>query len=188
MPAIAADAHVTGGNADELALVTIDQFGGGKAGVNLDAQRFGLCAQPARHQTERADKIAVVVHQFWHGKIWQAHTAGWAKVEKPVFMDLLRQRAIRIGAPVRQQPVKADGVNHRAGKDMRANFPALFHHDNRDIRGNLFEPDGGGETRRARPDDHHIIFHHLARRQIGGRQIIGWHGQLRRLETVLVHI
>ena len=59
--AVLADAHVAGGDADD-APVLLQQFGGGEAGIDLDAQRLGLLPQPAADIAERNDVVAVVVH------------------------------------------------------------------------------------------------------------------------------
>jgi hypothetical protein len=45
--AVAADAHVAGGDAAHGALVVVQHFGAGEAGIDLDAERFGLLAEPA---------------------------------------------------------------------------------------------------------------------------------------------
>ena len=51
---------------------------------------------------------------------------------------------------------------------MRADFGALLHHDDGNLRPDLLQPDGGGEPRGAGADDHHIEFHRLARGQFRG--------------------
>ena len=48
--AVAADAHVAGGDADDFAFVAIEHFGRGEAGIDFDAQFFGL-ARPSQRQT-----------------------------------------------------------------------------------------------------------------------------------------
>ena len=59
--AVLADAHVAGGDADDAA-VLLQEFGGGEAWVDFDAQRLGLLAEPAADIAKRDDVVAVVVH------------------------------------------------------------------------------------------------------------------------------
>ena len=59
--AVAADAHVAGGDADDAAIL-LQQFGGGEAGIDFHPQRFRLRAQPAHHIAQRDDVIAAVMH------------------------------------------------------------------------------------------------------------------------------
>ena len=58
--AVAADAHVAGGDTFDAAVFVEQHFSGGKAGENLHAQCFGLLAHPAHDVTE-ADNIVPVV-------------------------------------------------------------------------------------------------------------------------------
>ena len=59
--AVLADAHVAGGDALHRAVLVVEHFGGRETGKDLDAQRFGLLAQPAAHVAEADDVIAVVL-------------------------------------------------------------------------------------------------------------------------------
>src|SRR5208283_3257757 len=60
--AVATDAHVAGGDADDLALVAEQEFGSCEARINLDAERFRLDREITADIGERADEIAVIVH------------------------------------------------------------------------------------------------------------------------------
>ena len=64
--AVLADAHVAGGDAGDRAVVVVEHFGGGKARIDLDAERFRLGRQPAADIAERDDEIAVIAHQRRH--------------------------------------------------------------------------------------------------------------------------
>ncbi|MCY1300579.1 hypothetical protein D9M70_501510 [compost metagenome] len=70
--AIALDAHVAGGNADDGTFVVIEHFGRGKARIDLDTQGFRMACQPATDIAERDDIVAVIVHQRRHHEIRQA--------------------------------------------------------------------------------------------------------------------
>jgi hypothetical protein len=59
--AVAADAHVAGGDAAHGALVVVEHFGAGEAGIDLDAERFGLRAEPAAELAQADDVVAVVL-------------------------------------------------------------------------------------------------------------------------------
>src|SRR5437867_3261955 len=75
-PAVASHAHVAGGDAANAALVVVEHFRGGKAGVDLDAQRFGLLPEPAAHVAEADDVVAVVPEAFGKEKTRHAERAG----------------------------------------------------------------------------------------------------------------
>ena len=66
-----------------------------------------------------------------------------------------------------EQPVKADGINDRAGQNMCAGFRALFHDNDCGIGRNLFQPDGRRKARRPPANDHHVVIHALPLGQIG---------------------
>src|SRR5580704_18706679 len=59
---VLADAHVASGDAGD-GTVLEQHFGGGKAGIDLDAERFGLFRQITAYVAERDDEIAVIAHQ-----------------------------------------------------------------------------------------------------------------------------
>ena len=147
--AVAADAHVAGGDPDHLAAFAVEHFGRGEAGIDLDAERLGLRAEPARQGAERADVIAVVVHQLRHRPVRQAHAARRAEQIEAVLGDLRRQRLLGVVAPVRQQAVEADRVDHRAGQDMGADRRSPFRRRRRCVRDRAAS---GGSPRRGRPD------------------------------------
>src|SRR5690606_10014357 len=65
-------------------------------------------------------------------------------------------------APLRQQPVDADGVDDGTGKNMRAHLAALFEDDDREVRIELLEPDRRGKAGRPGTDDHHVELHAFA--------------------------
>ena len=131
--AVLGDAHVAGGDADHLAV--LDQhFGGREARIDLDAERLGLAAEIAGDVAERADEIAVVVHELGHEQVGQPHAAGVSEKHELVVGDLGLERPVRVVAPFGQEPVEADGVDHRAGEDVGADLRAFLDHDHGDLR------------------------------------------------------
>ena len=143
--AIAADTHIAGCDADDGTFVVVEHFLRGKAGVNLDTEGFCLGREPTTEIAERNDVIAVIIEQFRHSEIRQSHRASRAEEIEPVIRDRRFHRTIGIIAPIRDQLVETDRVDHRTGKDMRANLGAFFHKNDRDLLAllgsNLFQPD-----------------------------------------------
>ncbi len=70
--AVLGDAHVAGGDAGDRAVGVEQHLGSGKAGIDLDPERFRLARKPATNVAERDDVVAVVAHQRRH----QRHSAG----------------------------------------------------------------------------------------------------------------
>ena len=85
-----------------------------------------------------------------------------------------RVTGVSTGAPFAFQSgmsaVEADGIDDRAGQDVRADLRALLEHDDGQLApgfgGELLQADRGGQARRARADDHHVVLHRLAWRQL----------------------
>ena len=168
--AVAADAHVAGGDADHLAV--LDQhLGRREAGIDLDAELFRLAAEIAGDVAERADEIAVVVHELGHEQVGHLHAAGVSQIHELVGGDFRLERPVGIGAPFRQQAVEADGVDHRAGEDVGADLRAFLDHDHGDLRSRLgrllLEADGGGQACGTRAHDDDVELHRFTGGQIG---------------------
>ena len=105
-------------------------FGGGKARIDFDAERFRLARQPAADIAERDDEIAVIVHQRRHAKFGSRSAPdGRAAIEAVVADRGLDRRVL--AAPFRDQAVEPDRIDHRAGQDMGADLGALLHDDDR---------------------------------------------------------
>src|SRR4029079_5661276 len=68
-------------------------------------------------------------------------------------------------APVRDQLVERDRIDHRARQDVRADLGTLFQHDDVEIGVELLQPDRSSQPRRASADDHDIEFHGFAGRK-----------------------
>jgi hypothetical protein len=83
-------------------------------------------------------------------------------------------------APVRDEPIKPDRVDHGAREDVGTDLRALFDHDHRGLGRQLLEPDRGREPGRPGADDHHVELHGLA-----GGQFVGAHPLLQKAGTIL---
>ena len=68
-------------------------------------------------------------------------------------------------APVRQQRVEPDRIDHRAREDMGADLGALFHHDDRGVGRELLDADRSRKAGGAGADNDDVELHRLARRQ-----------------------
>ena len=162
-PAVFADAHIAGGNAFHAAVFPIQHFGGGKAGVNLHAQAFGLLGQPATQHAQANDVVALIVEAGWQGQ----RQRGLAGEEKqPFAFHRLVERRTAL-APIGQQLAQRLGVEHRARQNMRAHFRAFFHHAHADVitrlSRELLEPYRRRQPGHTRAHDYHVILHTLAR-------------------------
>jgi len=161
--AVLGDAHVAGGDALHRALVVIEHFGRGKAGVDFDAKRFRLRGQPTADIAERADIAMMIVHQRRHHEVRQPDRAARRHPVEAVVLHLGLQRAIRILTPVGEQLVQRNRIDHRARQDMRADLGTLLDHDHVEIGIDLLEPDRRGKAGRTGADDHDVEFHGFAR-------------------------
>ena len=112
--AFAADAHVASRNADDRAVVVVENFGRRKARIDFDAERFGAACKPAADIAERADIFAVIVEQLRHGEIRQAQRALRPKKEELVLVHFDRQRTVVVLAPIGEELVEADRVDDDA--------------------------------------------------------------------------
>ena len=73
--AVLAHPHVAGRDAGDRAVGIEQHLGGGKARIDLDAERLRLAREPAAHVAERDDVVAVIVHQRRHHEIRQPQRA-----------------------------------------------------------------------------------------------------------------
>ena len=94
--AVAADAHVAGGDADHGAVLVVKHFGCSEAGIDLDAELGGLLAEPVAERAEADDVVAVIVHQRRHDEVRQAHDRPQAR-ERGID---LRVTGVSTGAPL----------------------------------------------------------------------------------------
>ena len=158
---VLADPHVAGGDPDHLAIVPIEDLARRKSGIDLDPEGLRLGGEPFADLAQRHDVGAVIAHQRRHHEIGQRQRPTGREHVEAVALDRGLDGGV-LGAPVRQQAVKPDRVDHRAGQDVGADLGTLFHHHHREVGGKLLEPDGGGKPAGPGPDHHDIEFHRLA--------------------------
>src|SRR4029079_17901365 len=112
-----------------------------------------------------ADIAAVVAHQRRHEDVRHAEAACLPKIIEAVLADLCCERQVLV-APIRDELVEADRIDHRARQDMRADLRPLLEDDDRELlillRGELLEPDGCGKASGSGADDDDVEFHGLA--------------------------
>ena len=160
---VLADAHVAGGNAGDR-VVLEQHFGGGKARIDFDAERFGLARQIAADVAERDDVVAVIGEKPRHRHVGQPQRAGRAEHIEAIVGDRgLDERVL--AAPVRNERVEPDRIDHGARENMGADLGALLDHDDRRVGRDLLETDRSGEPGGSGADNDDIEFHRLARRQ-----------------------
>ena len=111
-------------------------------------------------------------------KLGSRSAAGRAEAIETVGFDRDLQRALRIVAPVRQEPVEPDRIDDRAGENMGADFGAFLDDDDAGVRRQLLQADRRGEPRRPGADDDDVVIHRLARRQIVFHFTLGHHSLL----------
>ena len=160
--AVAADTQIAGGHPLDAAVLVVQHLGGGKAGIDLDAERLGLLAEPAAQVAEADDVVAGVVHLWRRGQAERAVSVRNRKRSSPA--------GVLSGAPCALQSgsssLSARGSMHRAGQDVRTDLRAFLEHAHRQLRAafgaQLLEADRGGETRGPGADDHDVVLHRLA--------------------------
>ena len=165
--AVARDAHVAGRDAHHPALIVEQDFGGGEAGEDFDAEFFGLAREPAAQVAEAAGIGALVVQERRRQRVRQDRLLLFRQHPVEVFgYRHFGERAVL--PPVGQQFVEAARIDHRTRQDVRADLGALFEHADAEVRAlfgrHLFEPDRRRQARRAGADDHHVVRHRFTLR------------------------
>ncbi|OIQ82638.1 hypothetical protein GALL_355700 [mine drainage metagenome] len=186
--AVAAHAHIAGGDAAHDTGVVDQQLGGGEAGEDLDAQAFGLLRQPAHDVAQADDVIAVVAEAIGLQRRRHRARAAAAEKQEQILGDWLQQRrALRL--PVGQQLVERARVHDRARQDVRARLGSFLQHADRDLalllRGELLEPYRAGQPGRACADDDHVVLHRLARTVLFKNVLRRHHGLHRLLRRIV---
>ena len=164
--AVLGHAHVAGGDALHRAVLVVEDFGRGKARIDLDAERLGLLAEPAADFAQAHDVVAVIVHQARQREIGETERARLGQPQELVVGDVrLDRRAFFL--PVGNEFVQADRVDHRARQDVGSDLGALLENADRDLvialGRELLQTDRRRQPGRAATNDHHVVFHCLAR-------------------------
>jgi hypothetical protein len=157
--------HVAGSNALDRAILVEQHLGAGEAGIDLDAQRFGLLAQPAADIAERNDVIALVMEALGQQPVGHLEAVVLGKDEEAVLADRgVERRAVLL--PVGQQFVECPRIDDGAGEDVGADLGTFL--DLADgnllfpLRRQLLQAYGGRQPRGAAPDDDNVEFHRFA--------------------------
>jgi hypothetical protein len=160
------DAHVARGDADDAVLVVEQDFGGREPGIDLGAERLRLRAEIAADIAERADEVPVIAHQLGHEHVGQPHARGRPQIQELVARHLRMQRAALVGAPLRQEAVEPDRVDHRPRENVGADLGSFFHDDDRKLRSllgrELPEADRGRQPGRTGAHDDDVELHRFA--------------------------
>ena len=90
---ILADSHITGSDAADRTGLIIEDFGGWKAGINLNAKCLSLLGQPPAEIAKRDDVVAMIVHAR---RRW--HPPGTSFCEEHEFV--ISHRRVKRGAPL----------------------------------------------------------------------------------------
>src|SRR4029077_13404069 len=166
MRAVFGNPHVAGRDARDRPTLIEQNFRRSKARINLHTERLGLGRKIFANEAKRPNKTAVIAHQRWRKYQRKTNRAPFGEPVKTVVGYFGLERFLGIGTPFRQQAVKRRRIEHDAGQNVRADFGALLHHDDRNIGADLFEADGGSQPRGPGADDHHVKFHRLSCRQL----------------------
>ena len=130
--AVLADAHGAGGDAFYAAIFLIQHFRGGEAGIDVDAEGFGLLAEPTADVCQADDVVALIVKTFRQQPGRHFARAGFREKQKLIFADRrVERRAFFF--PVREEFVHGARIHHRAGQNMRPNFRAFFDNADADV-------------------------------------------------------
>ena len=159
---VLAQPHVAGSHALDRAVLVIEDFSGGEAGIDFDAEGFGLLAQPTAEVAEADDVVTVIAHLR---RRRQLERAAFAEIEQAVFSGRRVQRRTAF-LPVGEELGQRTRFEHGAGQDVGTDFGALFQQTHRDFAAGLcsqlLDADRSGEPRRAAADDHDVVFHCIA--------------------------
>src|SRR3989338_8497457 len=145
----------------------VDQcFLSGEARVDFYAEVFRLLRQPAAQVAQGNDVVAMVVHGLGYEEV--RNLGGLLGIAEHVDVIAL-DRSVQRGAelfPVWEQFIQCARLEHRAGKNVCADFGAFFDHADADFfagfGGFLLQSAGGGQTSRAGADDDDVEFHKFA--------------------------
>ena len=163
--AFAGQPHVAGRHTLDRAVLVVEDFGAGKAGIDLDTQRLGLFAEPLDDVAEADDIIAVVEETAGQQAVGDRATTGLRQEQHLVFRHR-RVEGSPLRLPVRDQLGQRARVHHRARQDMGAEFGGLLDQADRVIVSffgcQLLQADRRRQPGRAAADDQHVEFHGLA--------------------------
>src|SRR5262249_52296211 len=107
----------------------------------------------------------VIAQERRHKDIRHAEAAGFPEIVKAVLADFRAERRALV-APVGDETIKTDRVDHRARQDMRADLRALLQDHDRKflvlLDGELLDPDRCGKASGSGADNDDVELHGLA--------------------------
>ena len=147
-------------------LSPISTSAAGKPWIDFDAERLGLAAEVAADVAERADEVAVVVHELRQPDGRQAQPAGGSQKQELVLGHLGLERAIRVLPPVRQRAGRGRSGSITAPERMCAPISEPFSTTTTDTSppcsaARCFRRIAVREPGRTRAHDHHVEVHRL---------------------------
>ena len=164
--AVGANAHVASRDANNGAVLPVEDFAGGKAREEHDPQGLGALRQPAAEGAEAGGVLALVAHSRRHQEAGHAHGQGGAQQIVHLVLDHRHAQWRALPLPVRHQLVQRAGFNDRPGQEVRADFRALLHQADAGLLPGLGRKagiaDGGGQARRPSAHHHQVKLHGLS--------------------------
>ena len=144
---------------------SVQRFGAGEAGVDLDTQRFGLFAEPAADVAERDDVVAFVMEAARQQAVGHPARTVFGKDEETVFADRRVERGTVL-FPAGQQFGQCTRVHDGAGQDVGADFGAFLDQADGDFRvffrRQLLQANRRCQAGRAAADDDDVELHCFA--------------------------
>jgi hypothetical protein len=178
--AVLVDALVAGAHADH-AIAVMQQFGGGEAGEDLDAELLDLRREPAHEPRDRHDAVAVVVDVGRQVRRLQLA----ALREEPDFVRRHRDTGTALFFVVGHQFLDRPRIHDRARQHVVADLRSLLEHDDRQfadlvpavrtavdrvvvLLDRLLQPVRRGQAARTTTDDQDVDFEGFALLRHGG--------------------
>src|SRR3984893_10119158 len=131
---VAGDSHVSRSDAQNLPRLAIKDLGAREAGKDIDAQGLRFRPQKAHAIAERADVIAMIIHEARQDEIGQPERPRGAEHVEPVGGHFRLQRPISILAPSGEEFIETERIDDRAGQNMGAESGAFFDDNDRHLR------------------------------------------------------
>ena len=155
--AVFLNSHVADAYTSDRAAGIVQRLGCRKARKYIDPGLFGCLAEQRGQLSQREDEVAVIPH-LRRGRQLEAATPG----QVAEFIARRRDEGRRgTRAPIRQQGVQRPGFHHCARQGMRTETRAFLEQADAGVRLELFQPDCGGQPRRAAADDGDLVFHDI---------------------------
>ena len=130
--AVAADAHVAGGDADHLAVARPAPRPPGSPDRSRRRAPRPCGRDSGQTLPSEPTKLPWLSISLGMNRLGILTPPACPRIQELVGGDLGLERPVGIGAPFGQQAVEADRVDHRAGEDVGADLRAFLDHDDGD--------------------------------------------------------